>query len=420
VNNINPSSAVKLKDQAIPSFVIFLISGTLFINYTRVQDNIPGLNVVPWVGIWFLVVTLWGISRLKAELFSTPIAVIFYLGLLYGIGGIGAISVISYKMSFFWALQLFPQCVAVYLVFRQPSHWEKYLKLWVVIYFVMGLFTLQNSPRGPGDFTSDENDICLAFAVGIPYVFYSSFLPDCSKKWRYFCYGTLMLMLLGVVLSSSRGGFLGVIAVFGAMWWLSVKRGKIAMVGCLVGIVAGSVLLSLLPPAYLADMESINDKEDGTRIERFHTWEIGWEMFKDKPIFGVGAGSFANTSHLYEAKTSWYTGHEKSLSGRASHSLYFQVIPELGIVGIIIFAYILFYLPLSLIGKARSLSYENKEERLKKIYLNILITSMAGYVIAGAFISVAYYPHMPMWLIMFSIFKYMDRDTENQLLSKEK
>jgi O-antigen ligase len=167
-------------------------------------------------------------------------------------------------------------------------------------------------------------------------------------------------------------------------------------------------------------MESINDKEDGTRIERFHTWEIGWEMFKDKPIFGVGAGSFANTSHLYEAKTSWYTGHEKSLSGRAAHSLYFQVIPELGIIGICIFAYILFYLPLSLIGRARSLSYENKEERLKKIYLNILITSMAGYVIAGAFISVAYYPHMPMWLIMFSIYKYMDRNTENLLTSKEK
>jgi O-antigen ligase len=256
--------------------------------------------------------------------------------------------------------------------------------------------------------------------VGIPYVFYAAFLPDCTKKWRYFCYITLILMLLGVVLSSSRGGFLGVIAVFGAMWWLSVKRGKIAMAGCLIGIVAGSVLLSLLPPAYLADMESINDKEDGTRIERFHTWEIGWEMFKDKPIFGVGAGSFANTSHLYEAKTSWYTGHEKSLSGRAAHSLYFQVIPELGIIGICIFAYILFYLPLSLIGRARSLSYENKEERLKKIYLNILITSMAGYVIAGAFISVAYYPHMPMWLIMFSIYKYMDRNTENLLTSKEK
>lgn len=388
----------------ITGVLAFLVYGYLFIFYTRIQDNIPGLGSFPWVGAWFLLVIFIGFLKFRKEHLSTPIIVIFWLGAWYGITGIGAISTISLKLSILWMIERFFPCVALYVLFSHQAKWHSFLKFWVVIYFVMGLFTLKNAPYGPGDFTRDENDLALAFAMGFPYAFYSSLLPNESKLWRYFCYATCTLLLAGIVISSSRGGLLGLIVVFGAMWWLSVKRGRIALYLVGAGVVAGSLLLSLLPASYIADMQTIQDSEDATRVERIHTWEIGWEMFKDKPILGVGAGNFPNTSHLYEHKTSWYTGNERSLSGREAHSLYFQIIPELGLFGIAVFVYFLFLLPLKLIPKARNYQYEDENDRLKKIYLNILLASMAGYVSAGAFISVAYYPHLAMWLTVYAVY----------------
>lgn len=401
---------IGINETKVPKYILVLVYGYLFIYYTRIQDNIPGLAAVPWVGVWFLIVTLWGLSQLRKEHFSSPIAVIFWLGVLFCLTGFGAISPASFKMAFKWIFQVFPQCVALYVVFSKRDSVQNLLKLWVVIYFFMALFTIKNTPYGAGDFTRDPNDACLALAMGIPYVAYSSLLSGLNWKWKRFCHITLVLLFVGVVMTSSRGGFLGMLAGLGAMWWLSGKRLKIAMAALLGGIVIGSVVLSVLPEGYLADMESINDTEDETRLERIHTWEIGWEMFKDKPLLGVGAGNFSNTSHLYEAKTSWWTGFGRSLSGRAAHSLYFQVIPELGIFGIAVYVYFIFLLPLTLIGQARKLKYDNEDERLQKIFLNIILASMAAYCAAGAFISVAYYPHLPMWITMYAIYRKISKE----------
>jgi len=87
--------------------------------------------------------------------------------------------------------------------------------------------------------------------------------------------------------------------------WMAKNSIKTMMVGFLGMLVAGGVFLSFVPANYINEVQSINDTEDSTRIERLRTWEIGWEMFKANPILGVGAKNSPNTSHLYQYKTSW-------------------------------------------------------------------------------------------------------------------
>ena len=194
------------------------------------------------------------------------------------------------------------------------------------------------------------------------------------------------------------------------IWWLSPSREKIAGYAMVLGIFFGGLVLAWLPEKYLGEVASIADKEDSTRIERLHTWEMGWLMFKDNPIVGAGAGNFKNTSHLYQEQTSWWTGQNKSLSGRAAHSLYFQVISELGLVGISIYAYIMFWMPLKLLALRKRLSKERGEEFQLRKACDILIAGMAGYATAGTFISVAYYPHITIWLFMYAIVMHLGRD----------
>jgi hypothetical protein len=45
----------------------------------------------------------------------------------------------------------------------------------------------------------------------------------------------------------------------------------------------------------------------------------------------------------------------------------------------------------------------DSNQRQIKLFCQSLIAAMAVYAIAGAFISVAYYPHIPIWLAMYTI-----------------
>jgi O-antigen ligase len=411
---VNSLKETEKKHQPIPQYAVFLAYAYLFIYYTRPQDNIPGLNAVPWVGALFMIFTIWGVSVLithKRGFFTMPIVLVLGLGVLFGISGIGAESVVSYKMSIKWMFNTFPQCVALVIVFSSITQLKKMHKFWVVIYFFMALITLKNAPWGPGAFSGDPNDAALALGMGLPFVYYYLFQVNITNKWRLFCWAALVLLFSAIIATNSRGGFLGVIAGLLAIWWMSRNRLKIMMFVLLGSIAGGGVFLSFIPENYIKDMQTISNTEDNTRVERIRTWEIGWEMFKANPILGVGAGNFPYTVPLYQHKTSWWTGREKSLAGRASHSLYFDIIPELGIVGVSIYFYIMCVLPLRLLRISKRLDTADANQLRIKLFCQALIASMAVYAVAGAFISVAYYPHISMWLVMYTIAICVIRET---------
>ena len=362
------------------------------------------------MGVLFLLFTILSVLHIKREVFSTPLALLFWLAILFAISGIGAVSVVSYKMALKWIAQVFPQCVGLYIIFRERHRFNKLLDFWCFIYFCMALVTLKNAPLGPGDFSGDPNDAALALSIGLPFAVYGYLDTNKSSRGRFACFATVGLIIAAIIATGSRGGFLGFLAVILTIWWLSPSRAKIAGYAMVLGIFFGGLVLAWLPEKYLGEVASIADKEDSTRIERLHTWEMGWLMFKDNPIVGAGAGNFKNTSHLYQEQTSWWTGQNKSLSGRAAHSLYFQVIPELGLVGISIYAYIMFWMPLKLLALRKRLSKERGEEFQLRKACDILIAGMAGYATAGTFISVAYYPHITIWLFMYAIVMHLGRD----------
>lgn len=395
------------KSPQIPKFAVFLAYAYLFIYYTRIQDNIAGLSAVPWVGILFAIFTLWGIvtvAKGEQKYFSQPIALVFWLGLLFAISGIGSVSPVSYKLSFKWVLQTFPQCVALVVVFSASMERLRSLhNFWCLIYLVLAIFTLKNAPWGAGDFTRDPNDACLALGMGVPYLYYALYQSELSKSRRYFYIVTIFLLLSGIIATSSRGGFLGLVAGCGAIWWMTRNRFKTMMYGLIGALILGGVVMSFIPAKYVSEIESISDSENSTRVQRLRLWEIGWEMFKENPIIGVGADSYKYTVHLYQHKTDWWTGHQTSLSGRSVHSVYFQVIPEIGLIGFGIYAYIMFILPLKLLKLVKRLDETIKEQLQIKLFAQSLIASMAVYVVAGAFISVAYYPHIPIWLVLYTL-----------------
>jgi hypothetical protein len=218
----------------------------------------------------------------------------------------------------------------------------------------------------------------------------------------------------------SRGGFIGLVVV-GVACWLRSPRNLMSLM--LVGLMVG-VLSLTVSDTYWAEMQTIKtaDQEGDTGATRLYFWGIGWRMFKDHPILGVGPANFQYNSYLYEDPEQAARGFH--IWGKAAHSVYFTLLPEEGLVGAFLF------LAIAVTGwrlrrgigtgyKALMLSRPAAATpQLKELYLlsRAADVSLLAYLVTGAFISVLYHPHF--WMIAaFSVILRRAFDTEMQQLA---
>lgn len=197
----------------------------------------------------------------------------------------------------------------------------------------------------------------------------------------------------------SRGGFIGLLVVGTFCWFYSpAKMRSLALVVCLAVVVAMTA-----PEEYWERIATITDDkttEVGTAGQRMFTWGIGWEMFLANPIVGVGQGNFPWTIGEYLGGRTWQS---KSLAGRQAHSLYFTLLPELGLVGFGIFFSII-YLNYRDVRTSYWLSFRKRiglrpSAQAEKLTLdkitwfgNAMLGALIGYLITSTFISTLYYP----------------------------
>ena len=188
---------------------------------------------------------------------------------------------------------------------------------------------------------------------------------------------------MSVVVSFSRGGFVGLVAVFFVVWLLS-KNKIISLV--LVAVISLG-LYFYAGQDYIQEMSTVTDTEDSTADARLKSWASAWDMFIDNPL-GVGGNNFQVRFPEYQQDR-----FSRGMYGRVAHSLWFTLIPELGIIGIILYFRLLKY-NINDISKLKKLSGgDSQDEKYLHAMSISFIASMAGYFASGSFISVLYYPH---------------------------
>jgi putative inorganic carbon (HCO3(-)) transporter len=156
--------------------------------------------------------------------------------------------------------------------------------------------------RGIGIF-ADPNDLGLHIVTWVPFLLPSVHRPLLSgTMWT----GLILLVpvITGIAFTRSRGSLMGLAAVF---WFYFYKR-----VGIITSIIALAVVLAVLMT--LPRMDTISTKEGSARSRMEH-WSAGIDMFKYRPITGVGHRRFT-VHHVQTA-----------------HNSFVLVFAELGIVG---------------------------------------------------------------------------------------
>ena len=151
---------------------------------------------------------------------------------------------------------------------------------------------------------------------GIPLTFF--WAASEPRKWkRRFLWLCFLAMVAGVILSRSRGGFLGIVLMVVAVVYCARNRAKVAL-----GFAA--LLVFLLPfagPQYLDHMSSISRGIHGSRSssDRYMGLVHGISMMRKRPILGVGIGCYAQARRQYFGYYFY------------SHNLYGELLGELGL-----------------------------------------------------------------------------------------
>ncbi len=129
----------------------------------------------------------------------------------------------------------------------------------------------------------------LAVALGL------ALAPE--RRTRLAALACAAVLLLGLVVSYSRGGFLGLAGAAFVVWLLGIRRKLPFAAG---GLLAAAAAL-LLTPRLLQRLQHELDPNDpnNTVLSRIPIWRAALRMIADHPVQGIGLNSFAGDLRVY-------------------------------------------------------------------------------------------------------------------------
>jgi O-antigen ligase len=201
-----------------------------------------------------------------------------------------------------------------------------------IAYFTGNLIVAQGIERAESLTGADPNTLAISLVLAIPFM---AFALGWIKR-RYLRFVSLMLAIAAVFTIAITGSRTGVIGLLAALFfiWLISKRRLITMMVFLVAIAIGWVSL---PAQYKERYSTITSGEvDASTQGRYDAWKAGLGMFYSRPFLGVGIDNFpvAYASGDFSEKRFWLR----------PHNLYIQLISELGLVGLVAWTALIYYM----------------------------------------------------------------------------
>lgn len=358
---------------------IFLLAVLPFLLYFMAQRPFIGLGMWIWTALFFPNGWVYGpASPLRYNILFTAVTVVSYLVLKhkpkFRLGATGALVLLfllwtcisaalsigkpglawEYWLRFAKVITLF---VFVLLIIERKLHVDFFL--WCVVLsvgFYADLESIKFLLSGgqhmiagmDGHVLGDRNELAVAFVMTLPICVY--LLGEYGRRSRIIALGligTIALLVIGVIGTQSRGGFISVLA-FAGYFFLKSERKLPVSIAIAVMAVALSQVVST---EWLARIDTIGQaSEDSSFMTRVVAWKQSFIMAVENPFFGGGMKSLeylpvwldlAQDFHTY----TWVdTGDNvpDPTFARAAHSVYFQVLGDTGFAGLAIYLAIMF------------------------------------------------------------------------------
>lgn len=290
-----------------------------------------------------LVASAVGIVHILARRRLRPLSWFHVFALLFvlwaGISSFWSIDPDTTRTRVLTYLQL---AVLVWLIWEiawSPERQQSLLQAYVLGAAVAALATIHNyaagvawkvAPEGEAArfaaLNQNPNELGLILALGLPMAWYLSLSqPQRRMAWLWQVY--LPLASTAILLTASRGAFLTLLVALMIIPWTQGRLRLRAKVTLYALVVVSLVLASQFLPE--TTLDRLRTTRADIAIGRFGgrgvIWRAGWEVAREHPLVGVGAGAFGAA---VEPILLWDWG---------SHQVLLSILVEDGVVGLGLF-----------------------------------------------------------------------------------
>ena len=294
--------------------------------------SLASLGALVWhVGITRRVEPYWSPEFARASLFYGAVIVSLVMATNRPLA-------LSYFTSTYWKIMLMSFAIA--WLAREIGDFRLSLRLATLSGAAVGLVALFNKAnnigivegsrvtigRDLGSVLGDPNDLSLVLLFPFSFALSLALSRGMSRWDRLLGLVVVVILVLAVIATQSRGGLLGIAAVVGVFAWSRIKSKSLLIGGASVLMV---VLYFLAGIGARKSGGAAEEGLDESAMGRLHAWEAAFGMAVDNPLTGVGMNNFYSNYFFY---SEYWDG-----LNHAVHSTWFGVLGETGFVGLALF-----------------------------------------------------------------------------------
>lgn len=231
--------------------------------------------------------------------------------------------------------------------------------------------------RQLGSLLGDPNDLALVLMFPASFALSLIVTKGLPRATHLLGYISLPLIFSAIIATQSRGGLLGIMAVFGIYVYRKMKSKLLFFA---LGGFGASILYVA---AGISDRASGGAGEEGidaSAMGRLYAWQAAYRMALENPLTGVGMKNFYPNYY-------YYSSHWDGIN-HAVHSTWFGMMAETGFLGLIIF--VSFLGTVIYTCKTTLEKIEANLDKFPALYLctaQALLGGLAGTTISGTFLT---------------------------------
>jgi len=398
-------------------FALFSLDKMLILSFALVplsiplKELMPGLDYdmsLPTEPLLFLILLIFILKQLRDRDFDSAVSkhvvskvLYIYLGWMAITVATSTIPIVSLKFLLVKLWFIIPFFFLLTQVFKNKQNIYKSFWFYIVPFIIVIGYTLIRHSTFYFDqksanfvmtpFFNDHTSYGALLAMYIP-ILVGMLADKTQKKYvRLISLSVLGLFVIAIIFSYTRASWVGLIAAF-VLWGLLKMRVKIRTLFIGVGIVL--TLFIIYQSQIMMNLEqnkqdsSTNIQEhvksisniatDASNLERINRWNCAVRMFKEKPLFGWGPGTYQFKYAPFQ-----FSYEKTIISTNAgdmgnAHSEYLGPLAESGIFGLIsmLAIVIVFYIT------SIRLYYKLNDYKTKTLVISI-ICGMSTYFIHG-------------------------------------
>ncbi len=287
-------------------------------------------------------------------------------------------------------------------IFSEKINIEKYVWLYIIPLLIVifysvyrhlgyGLLNKLAAHFVVSPFYNDHTSYGAALAIYIPFIALFTFGKLYKKRYRIVSGVVLLIFIAALILSYSRAAWVSIVV---ALFFLALIKLKIPVKPLFLSITITVLLLMAFQDQILMHLQKnsvesssnliehvysiSNITSDASNLERINRWSCAVRMFRDKPFWGFGPGTYMFKYAPYQLNTNRTIISTNAGDLGNAHSEYLSALSESGILGLATFLLILITVIYTSIK-----AYKRLNDKYMKSVVLAAITGLTTYYIHG-------------------------------------